>query len=79
MYRQLSRVIGWERTRMEVSFLMVGVAGLFVLSRRGAVARVVQAGAVTFEWPFMLWGLALLPPAVWIYVRLLARRRAAPS
>jgi Ca-activated chloride channel family protein len=32
VYKQLSRVIGWERARMEVSFLMVAVAGLFVLS-----------------------------------------------
>lgn len=32
VYRQLSRVIGWERTRMEISFLMVAVAGLFVLT-----------------------------------------------
>ena len=31
VYQQLSRVIGWERTRMEVSFLMLAVAGLFVL------------------------------------------------
>lgn len=28
---------------------------------------------MTFEWPFMLWGLALLPLAVGLYVRLLMR------
>ncbi len=32
VYRQLGRVIGWERTRMEVSFLLVGVAGLVILT-----------------------------------------------
>ncbi len=32
VYRQLSRVIGWERTRMEVSFLLVASAGLVVLT-----------------------------------------------
>jgi Ca-activated chloride channel family protein len=32
VYRQLSRVMGWERTRMEVSFLLVGVAALFMLA-----------------------------------------------
>jgi Ca-activated chloride channel family protein len=31
VYRQLGRVIGWERTRMEVSSLLTGGAGLFVL------------------------------------------------
>jgi Ca-activated chloride channel family protein len=31
IYQQLGRVIGWERTRIEVSFLMVAAAGLFVL------------------------------------------------
>jgi Ca-activated chloride channel family protein len=31
-YRQLARVIGWERTRMEVSFLLTGGAGLFILT-----------------------------------------------
>jgi Ca-activated chloride channel family protein len=31
-YKQLGRVIGWERTRMEVSFLLLGLAGLFLLS-----------------------------------------------
>ncbi len=30
IYRQLGRVIGWERTRMEVSFLLVAVAGLVI-------------------------------------------------
>lgn len=32
VYRQLSRVMGWERTRMEVSFLLVGVSALFMLA-----------------------------------------------
>jgi len=32
VYRQLGRVIGWERTRIEVSFLLLGVAGLLVLT-----------------------------------------------
>jgi Ca-activated chloride channel family protein len=31
-YRELGRVIGWERTRMEVSFLLLGAAGLLLLS-----------------------------------------------
>jgi Ca-activated chloride channel family protein len=31
-YRQLARVIGWERTRMEVSFLLTGGAGLVILT-----------------------------------------------
>ncbi len=31
-YRQLARVIGWERTRMEVSFLLTAGAGLFILT-----------------------------------------------
>jgi len=30
IYRQLGRIIGWERTRLEVSFLLVGVAGLVI-------------------------------------------------
>jgi Ca-activated chloride channel family protein len=34
-YRLLSRVMGWERTRMEVSFLLVGVAALFMLTGGG--------------------------------------------
>ncbi len=29
---------------------------------------------MTFEWPFMLWALWLLPLAVWLYARLLVRR-----
>ncbi len=32
VYQQLGRVIGWERTRTEVAFLLVGVAGLFLLT-----------------------------------------------
>jgi Ca-activated chloride channel family protein len=32
VYRQLARVIGWERTRMEVSFLLTGGAGLLILT-----------------------------------------------
>lgn len=39
VYRQLGRVIGWERTRMEVSFLLLGVAGLLVLTG-GALSMV---------------------------------------
>src|SRR3989304_3679089 len=41
--------------------------------RRGDVHGVVQAGAVTFEWPFMLWGLALIPVLAWVYTRLFGR------
>ncbi len=37
IYRQLGRVIGWERTRTEVSFLLVGVAGL-VITAGGALS-----------------------------------------
>lgn len=32
VYRQLGRIIGWERTRMEISFLLVGAAGLVLLT-----------------------------------------------
>ncbi|MGH2374259.1 MAG: VWA domain-containing protein, partial [bacterium] len=32
VYRQLGRIIGWERTRMEISFLLVGAAGLVMLT-----------------------------------------------
>ncbi len=32
VYRQLGRIIGWERTRMEVSFLLAGAAGLVMLT-----------------------------------------------
>lgn len=35
VYRQLSRIIGWERTRMEVSFLLLGAAGLLLLAGGG--------------------------------------------
>jgi Ca-activated chloride channel family protein len=35
VYRELSRVIGWERTRMEVSFLLLGVAGIALLAGGG--------------------------------------------
>jgi Ca-activated chloride channel family protein len=34
IYRQLGRIIGWERTRLEVSFLLVGLAG-FVITTGG--------------------------------------------
>jgi len=37
IYRQLGRIIGWERTRLEVSFLLVGVAGL-VITTGGALS-----------------------------------------
>lgn len=33
--RQLDRSVGWERTRLEVSFLVMGVAGLFMLAGGG--------------------------------------------
>lgn len=39
IYHQLDRVIGWERTRMEVSFLLLGLAGL-VLVGGGAMSVV---------------------------------------
>jgi Ca-activated chloride channel family protein len=32
VYKQLGRVIGWERTRMEISFLLLGLAGILLLS-----------------------------------------------
>ncbi|MGH2349049.1 MAG: VWA domain-containing protein, partial [bacterium] len=32
VYRQLGRIIGWERTRMEISFLLVGAAGIVMLT-----------------------------------------------
>lgn len=32
IYRQLGRLMGWERTRSEISFLLVGSAGIFVLA-----------------------------------------------
>ena len=35
VYRQLGRIMGWERTRMEVSFLLAGVAALFMLTGGG--------------------------------------------
>jgi Ca-activated chloride channel family protein len=35
VYRELSRVIGWERTRMEVSFLLLSVAGIALLAGGG--------------------------------------------
>lgn len=37
IYRQLGRIIGWERTRLEVSFLLVGSAGL-VITAGGALS-----------------------------------------
>jgi len=37
IYRQLGRIIGWERTRLEVSFLLVGVAGI-VMTAGGALS-----------------------------------------
>lgn len=39
IYQQLGRVIGWERTRTEVSFLLLGLAGL-VLVGGGAMSMV---------------------------------------
>jgi Ca-activated chloride channel family protein len=35
VYRELSRIIGWEHTRMEVSFLLLGLAGVFLLTGGG--------------------------------------------
>jgi Ca-activated chloride channel family protein len=35
VYRELSRIIGWERTRTEISFLLLGVAGVFLLAGGG--------------------------------------------
>lgn len=32
IYRQLGRLMGWERTRSEISFLLVGSAGVFILA-----------------------------------------------
>jgi Ca-activated chloride channel family protein len=32
IYRQLGRLMGWERTRSEISFLLVGSAGILVLA-----------------------------------------------
>lgn len=32
VYHQLGRIIGWERTRMEISFLLVGAAGVVLLA-----------------------------------------------
>jgi Ca-activated chloride channel family protein len=32
VYQQLGRVIGWERTRTEIAFVLLGVAGLFLLT-----------------------------------------------
>lgn len=32
VYRQLGRIIGWERTRMEISFLLVGAAAVVMLT-----------------------------------------------
>jgi Ca-activated chloride channel family protein len=40
IYRQLGRTIGWERTRMEVSFLLVGLAGVALIA----------GGAVSLAW-----------------------------
>jgi Ca-activated chloride channel family protein len=37
IYRQLGRIIGWERTRLEVSFLLVGVAGV-IMTAGGALS-----------------------------------------
>ncbi len=35
VYRELGRIIGWERTRMEISFLLVAAAGLVMLTGGG--------------------------------------------
>lgn len=35
IYRQLGRTIGWERTRMEVSFLLLAAAGILLLGGGG--------------------------------------------
>jgi len=40
IYQQLGRMIGWERTRMEVSFLLLGLAGLVL----------VGGGAMSMAW-----------------------------
>ncbi|HET8678967.1 MAG TPA: hypothetical protein VFM39_02525, partial [bacterium] len=32
VYQQLGRIIGWERTRMEISFLLVGAAAVVMLT-----------------------------------------------